>query len=93
MKKLIGAAVVLIAIVLSTPAWSEPAPSAPNRSHPMPPVPAAHLAEHSSMTEQMRALGSDGRMAADPMWSRMRDPAHIAAEEYLQSGLDRMLGR
>jgi hypothetical protein len=93
MKKLIGAAVVLIVLMISTAAWSEPGDSGPTRSHPMAPVPAAHVAEHSSMTEQMRVMGVDGRMTADPMWSDMRDPAHIAAEEHMQEGLDRMLAR
>lgn len=92
MKKLIAAAVVLVAFMVSTPLWAQPATPGP-RPHPMAPVVAEHMDQHRSMTEQMRTMGVDPRMDADPMWSDMRNPSHIQAEEHMQQQLDRMLAR
>lgn len=92
MKALVALAVVLFTVALSAPAWSGTA--APGRAHsPMPVVPAEHVETHARMTEQMRVMGSDGRMGTDPVWERMRDDAHVRAEEHHQAGIDRMLAR
>jgi hypothetical protein len=60
-------------------------------------VPADHIEQHARMTSQMRAAvpgaRMQARMAGDPMWEMMRDPAHIRAEEEYWRGLDRMLAR
>jgi hypothetical protein len=92
MKKLIAAAVVLVAFMVSTPLWAQPATPG-TRPHPMAPVVADDMDQHLGMTEQMRTMGVDPRMDADPMWAEMRNPAHIQAEEHMQEQLDRMLAR
>lgn len=92
MKKLIAAAVVLVAFMVSTAAFAQPTTSGA-RPHPMAPVVSEHMDQHLGMTEQMRTMGVDPRMNADPMWADMRNPAHIQAEEHMQEQLDRMLAR
>ena len=93
MKKSIGAAIVLVVIMISAPALSQADSADVDRMRPMAPVSADHVAQHSRMTEQMRVMGADPRMVADPMWAAMQDASHIAAEEHMQEGLDRMLAR
>jgi hypothetical protein len=60
-------------------------------------VPAEHTERHARMTSQMRVTGPEARMpvrmAGDPMWQMMHDPAHIRAEEEYQRQMDRMLAR
>lgn len=92
MKKLIAAGAVLAAFMLSTALWAQPATPGP-RPHPAVPVTAEHIDQHLGMTEQMRTMGVDPRMGADPMWADMRNPGHIQAEEHMQEQLDRMLAR
>jgi hypothetical protein len=92
MKKVIAAGVGLVVFVVSAPVWAGSATSGPD-PHPMPPVVAEHVDQHLGMTEQMRTMGVDPRMTADPMWADMRNPGHIAAEEHAQEQLDRMLAR
>jgi hypothetical protein len=62
-----------------------------------PGVPVEHTERHARMTSQMRVTGPDARMPArmadDPMWQMMYDPAHIRAEEEYQRQMDRMLAR
>jgi hypothetical protein len=60
-------------------------------------VPAEHTERHARMTSQMRVTGPEAhmpaRMAGDPMWQMMYDPAHIRAEEEYRRQMDRMLAR
>jgi hypothetical protein len=60
-------------------------------------MPVEHTERHARMTKQMRVSTPDARMQArmadDPMWQMMYDPAHIRAEEEYQRQVDRMLAR
>jgi hypothetical protein len=60
-------------------------------------VPVEHTERHARMTKQMRVSRPEARMRArmadDPMWQMMYDPAHIRAEEEYQRQIDRMLAR
>ncbi|HVM55741.1 MAG TPA: hypothetical protein VM262_21330 [Acidimicrobiales bacterium] len=60
-------------------------------------VPAEHTERHARMTTTMRVTAPEARMparmAGDPMWQMMYDPAHIRAEEEYHRQIDRMLAR
>ena len=92
MKALAVLATLVFGFILSTPLWAQPSGSSERPHAASASVSADHVAQHMSMTEQMRAMGVDSRMA-DEMWAGMRDGSHIAAEEHAQAQLDLMLAR
>ena len=92
MKKLVVAGALLFGLSLSAPMWADAQTPGSGPHRHVPAVPAEHVAQHATMTEQMRSMDHSSHMAGD-MWTRMRDPGHIAAEEHMQSQLDQMLAR
>ena len=92
MRFLAALAVALVVLIGVGAATADPDPNRMHSSRVPAMVSDDHVRQHATMTEQMRVMGHTGHMTG-PMWSEMRNPAHIQAEERYQAEMDRMLAR